>query len=75
MDWNKLFQSLGGAELPKDNPYLVYLQKAHITFVDPIAGTPEMKWESSEVVPAGKEESLNQVREGLKQMLEGFMTM
>ena len=74
IDWNSLFRAVSGADLPADNPFLVYLQNIHVSFRDALKESATIEWTPTGTPPPDKEAAVKQITAGVRQMLEGFFS-
>lgn len=72
IDWKALLTQVGGTEIPDDNPWLKYLQTVHLSVVDQLRGKGSVEWSDNGVPPEGKEQNVQQMRDGLQTMMAGF---
>lgn len=72
IDWKAMLSRFGGTQIPDDNPVLKYLQTVHLSVADQLRGTGTLEWTDTDVPPAGKEQSVKQMRDGLQTMMGGF---
>lgn len=63
---------LSGKEIAEDNPGLQFLRTVNLSVVDDLKGKGSLEWTNTAPLPAGKEEGINQVREGLQTSVGGF---
>ncbi len=72
IDWKALLTRFSGSEIANDNPVLNYLQAVHLSVIDELKGKGSTEWTDKGTPPAGKEQSVNQMRQGFQTMMSGF---
>lgn len=72
IDWQGMLARFTGKEIPDDNPWLKYLQTVRISIDDEPRGEANVTWANPNQPPAGREESLKQIEEGLQRSVAGF---
>jgi outer membrane biosynthesis protein TonB len=74
IDWKGMLTRLGRTEIPDNDPVLKYLQTVHLSVADQLngKGSMAMDWAETGVPPEGQEESLKQMRDGLRAQMAGF---
>lgn len=73
-DWKDLLSRFSGTDVKDDNPSLQYLRTIHLTASDDLKGDGHLEWTASGTVPAGKETSIAQIKDGMQQMMVGFFS-
>jgi hypothetical protein len=72
IDWKAMMTRFSGNEITDDNPSLKYLRSTHLAISDDLKGRGSLEWNSSIDLPAGKEASITQLRDGLQTAVVGF---
>jgi hypothetical protein len=72
IDWKAMLTRVTGSEIPDDAPGLKYLQAIHLSVADDLHGNGSLEWNSPAPLPEGKEDAINQTREGLQASIAGF---
>jgi len=72
IDWKAMLTRLSGTDIADDNPAVQFLRTVHLSVVDELKGKGSLEWTSSAPLPAGKEEGINQIRNGLQTSVGGF---
>jgi hypothetical protein len=72
IDWKAMLTRLSGKEIAEDNHGLQFLRTVNLSVVDDLKGKGSLEWTNTAPLPAGKEEGINQVREGLQTSVGGF---
>jgi hypothetical protein len=73
-DWKDFLARFSGADVKDDNPVLQYLRTVHLTVSDDLNGDGHLDWTASGTPPAGKEDSIAKMKEGMQQMMVGFFS-
>ena len=73
-DWKDFLSRHAGADVTDDNPYLQYLRGVHLAVSDDLNGEGKLEWTTAAVVPAGKEDSVAKMKDGMQQMMTGFFS-
>jgi hypothetical protein len=75
-DWKDFLTrfSGGGADVNDDNPLLQYMRTVHLTVSDNLNGDGHLDWTATGTAPAGKEESIARMKDGMQQMMVGFFS-
>jgi hypothetical protein len=71
-DWKDFLSRHSGADVTDDNPYLQYLRTIHLAISDDLNGAGKLEWTTSADIPAGKEDSVGKIKDGMQQMMVGF---
>jgi len=72
IDWKAMLTRLSGKEIPEDNPGLQFLRTVHLAINDDLRGKGSLEWSSAAALPAGREDGINQIRDGLQTSVGGF---
>lgn len=72
IDWKTMLARLSAKDVTEDNPAVQFLRTVHLSVVDELNGKGSLEWTNSTPLPAGKEEGLNQIRDGLQTSVGGF---
>ena len=72
IDWKEMLTRFGGKEIPDDNPALIYLKTVHLSVANDLRGKGSLEWASTAEPPAGREDALKRMREGLQTSVAGF---
>jgi len=72
IDWKAMLTRMTGKDIGDDNPGLQFLRTVNLSVVDDLKGNGSLEWTNTVPLPVGKEEGLNQVREGLQTSVGGF---
>ena len=72
IDWKAMLTRLTGSEIADDNPGLQFLRTVRLAVSDELRGKGSLEWTNTVDPPAGREEAMNQTREGLQTALGGF---
>jgi hypothetical protein len=70
VDWKDLLARFGAANLPADDPHLVYLQSTRLSVDDDLNGVGTLNWTSP--ATGDMDDSVGKIRGGMEQMLSGF---
>jgi hypothetical protein len=74
LDWEALITAASGKTPPADDPMIRYLKSTRLGIQDDLLTTPVVEWAASGVPPEGQEKRGDQMRDGLRQMIGGFLT-
>jgi len=72
IDWNSIIMQTAGSTIPADNPVMVYLTKSRLLVKETVASGAEITWANTGTPPAAAVDSTSQMRELIKQLLDGF---
>lgn len=72
IDWKAMLTRLSATDIAEDNPAVQFLRTVHISVVDELKGKGSLAWTNSTPPPAGKEEGISQIRNGLQTSVDGF---
>lgn len=73
-DWKDFLTRYSGSDVKDDNPVLQHLRTVHLTVSDDLNGDGHLEWTTSGAPPAGKEDSIAKMKDGMQQMMVGFFT-
>ncbi len=73
-DWKDFLSRHTGSEVQDDNPFLQYLRTVHLAISDDLNGAGKLEWTTSAEIPAGKEDSVGKMKDGMQQMMAGFFS-
>jgi len=71
-DWKDFLSRHSGSDVQDDNPFLQYLRTIHLAVSDDLNGQGKLEWTTSADIPAGKEDSVGKMKDGMQQMMAGF---
>lgn len=73
-DWKDFLSRYSGTDVKDDNPMLQYLRTVRLNVSDDLNGDGHLDWTASGTLPAGKEDSIGKMKEGMQQMMVGFFS-
>src|SRR6266702_575909 len=73
-DWKGILSRSSGKDIPDDNPFLKYLQSAHVFVTDDLNGAGTLEWSNTAVPAEGLADPASKMRDGVTQMISGFFT-
>lgn len=71
-DWRAFLSRAAGKEIADDNPAVKYLNSVNITVHDTLRSKAEVHWDESTPAPENLQGATAQMRDGVRQMLEGY---
>jgi hypothetical protein len=74
IDWKDLLSRFSGADIKDDNPFLKYLQTAHLSVSDELKGKGQLEWANTGAPHADKEDAAAKMKQGMQEMISGFFT-
>ncbi|HEV2577726.1 MAG TPA: hypothetical protein VGU25_11005 [Acidobacteriaceae bacterium] len=72
IDWKDLLARFSGTDIQEDNPFLKYLQTAHLSVTDDLKSGGQLDWANTAVPPEGKEGPAAKMKEGMQKMITSF---
>lgn len=73
-DWKDFLTRFSGGDIQDDNPVLQHLRTVHLSVSDDLNGSGKLDWTTSGTPPAGKEDSIAKMKDGMQQMMVGFFS-
>lgn len=73
-DWKEFLSRYSGGDVKDDNPLLQYLRSIHLSVSDNLTADGKLDWTTSATAPAGKEDSIAKMKDGMEQMMVGFFS-
>jgi hypothetical protein len=73
-DWKDFLSRYSGTDMQDDNPILQYLRSIKLTASDDLNHDGHLEWITSSAPPAGKEDSIAKMKDGMQQMMVGFFS-
>src|SRR6185437_16827518 len=73
-DWKDFLSRYSGGDVTDDNPLLQYLRTIHLAVSDDLNSDGKLEWTTSATAPAGKEDSVAKMKDGMQQMMFGFFS-
>ena len=73
-DWKDFLTRFSGADVNDDNLLLQHLRTVHLSVSDNLNGDGHLDWATTGTPPAGKEDSIAKMKNGMEQMMVGFFS-
>ena len=73
-DWKDFLTRFSGADVNDDNLLLQHLRTVHLSVSDNLNGDGHLDWTATGTPPAGKEDSIAKMKNGMEQMMVGFFS-
>ena len=73
-DWKDFLSRYSGNDVKDDNPVLQYLRSVKLIVTDDLNGDGHLDWTATGTPPAGKEDSIAKMKDGMQQMMVGFFS-